>query len=296
MINTLTEELSSRFDTSSSDALGSVYFTKKLGEGKKLMLVTGMDTSGLVATFAEGTKINISSIGSFHIVNMAFSKVKFEHAEGVLVPLGNYDMGTPITDYAVETNRENISENITLGETAYFNEEISADEESGMICGFGSAVKTCVYFLVMTANKLLENNGEELKKLGIGEFTAAFCCQESLGSRGASPLSCAVNADEIISIAPIDMTERNVGSLTFADGVAVKMLDKSFVATESTALLTESLLDTLGVKHKRRVSNNARSSLSRLDLCDKGAGLCEIGIPFKFAGTKGETVKNPFKN
>ncbi len=294
MTDLLCGELDRLFDKCETDALGSVYFTKKLGEGRKLMLVTGMDTSGLIATFAEGSKINVSSVGSFHVANMAFSRVSFENVTGILIPLSGYDFSKPITDYAVETFDIDASDKITLGDSAYFEEPVTYDQNSGMACGFGSAVKMCTFLLAYASKKLLENDADALIKQGIGELAVCFTNQESLGSRGASALSCAVTPDEIISICPMDMTEKNVGSFSFSDGVAVKMLDKGFVASENTAKLTESLLDSLGIGHKRRVSNNSRSALSRLGLCGKGADLCEIGVPFKFAGTRGETVKNPF--
>ena len=291
----LKESLCQHFDSCETDALGSITFTKKLSEGKRLMLVCGMDTSGLVATFAEGSKINVSSVGSFHVANMAFSKVSFGEVKGTLIPLGGYDFSTPITDYAVETYDIDASEKITLGDTAYFDEPSLYDEKSGMAVGFGSATKMCVYLLTEMAIKLISGDNSFLRDNGIGELCVCFANQESLGSRGASALSCAVNPDEIISICPMDMTEKNVGSFSFSDGVAVKMLDKGFVATEETSVLAENLLDSLSIRHKRRVSNNSRSALSRLGLCGKGAGLAEIGIAHKFAGTRGETVKNPFK-
>lgn len=295
MEEVLKDALCPHFDSFSADALGSLTFTKKLGEGKRLMLVCGMDTGGLVATFAEGSKINVSSIGSFHVANMAFSKVSFGEVKGTLIPLGGYEFSTPITDYAIETYDIDASEKITLGDTAYFDEPSVYDEKTGMAVGFGSAVKMCVYLLTEMAIKLTAEDNGFLCDNGIGELCVCFANQESLGSRGASALSCAVNPDEIISICPMDMTEKNVGSFGFSDGVAVKMLDKGFVATEETAVLAENLLDTLGIGHKRRVSNNSRSALSRLGLCGKGAGTAEIGVAYKFAGTRGETVKNPFK-
>ena len=90
------------------------------------------------------------------------------------------------------------------------------------------------------------------------------------------------------------MMEKNVGSLSFDDGFAVKMLDKGFVADEDATLLAEKLLDFMGEKHKRRVSNSSRSALSGLGLCEKGAKLAEICLPAKFCGTRGECVKKPF--
>ncbi len=293
MTELLKEELSSLFDTNTIDDLGSLYFTKSLGKGKKLMISCAVDTPGLIAAFCDGTKINVSSIGGFNIANLAFSKVSFEKAEGVLVPLGGFDWNTPITDYAVETGNKDAVENITLGDVGFFETEFSRLPD-GKVLGFASGIKMCIYTVASLAKKLLANGGAMLIDEGFGEVCFAFISHESLGNRGSSCVSCAYNPDVIINVSPIDMTEKNVGSLDFDDGFAVKMLDRAFVADENTALVAERILDSLGEKHKRRVSNNAYSAISRLGLCEKGAKAVEICLPVKFMSTRGECVKVPF--
>lgn len=289
----LTEELSGLFDTNTVDVLGSLYFTKKLGEGKKLMISCAVDTSGLIATYTDETKINVSSIGGFCIANLAFSKVKFEKAEGVLVPLGGFDWNTPITDYAVETGNEDAVKDVVLGDVGFFDTEYTVNPD-GKVYGFCAGLKACVYTVATLAKKLMSDGGAMLKDENIGEVCFAFISHENLGNRGSSCVSCAYNPDMIINIAPIDMTEKNVGSLGFDDGFAVKMLDRAFVADEETALLAERLLDNLGYKHKRRVSNNAYSAISRLGLCEKGAKAVEICLPVKYCGTRGECTNPSF--
>ena len=292
MTSLLTKELSHLFDESTIDDLGSLYMSKKLGDGKKLMISCAVDTAGLIATFAEGTKINVCSIGGFNIANIAFSKVNFEKAQGVLVPLGGFEWNTPITDYAVETENEEAVKEIVLGDVGYFETEYSLLDKK--VYGFCAGLKTCVYTAAMLAEKLLANDAEILRNEGVGEICFAFISHENLGNRGSSCVSFAVNPDYIINVAPIDMTERNVGSLSFDDGFAVKMLDRAFVANEEAAELCENLLNKLGQKHKRRVSNNAYSAISRLGLCEKGAKCVEICLPAKFLSTRGECVKIPF--
>ena len=295
MTGLLKEQLLSLFDSCNIDSLGSIYFTKRIGGGKKLMLSCAVDTPGLIAAFCDGTKINVSSIGGFCVSNLAFSKVNFEKASGVLVPLGGYDWNTPITDYAVETGSEDAVKEITLGDVGFFETEFTLLDDNKAL-GFASGLKMCIYTLATMAKKLLQNDGAILKDEGIGEVCFAFISHENLGNRGSSCVSFAFNPDMIINVAPIDMTEKNVGSLDFDDGFAVKMLDRAFVADEDAASLAEKLLDTLGEKHKRRVSNNAYSAISRLGLCEKGAKAVEICLPAKYLSTKGECVKKPFCN
>ena len=293
MTDLLREELSNLFDTNTIDDLGSLYFTRKLGDGKKLMISCAVDTAGLIATYTDGTKINVSSIGGFNIANLAFSKVNFDKAEGVLVPLGGFEWGTPITDYAVETGNEEAVKEVTLGDIGFFDAQYTLTPD-GKAYGFCMGLKMCVYTAATLAKKLMAGGGAILREENIGEICFAFISHENLGNRGSSCVSFANNPDLIINVAPIDMTEKNVGSLDFDDGFAVKMLDRAFVADEETALVAEKLLDTLGQKHKRRVSNNAYSAINRLRLCEKGAKAVEICLPAKFLSTRGECVKVPF--
>ena len=142
MTDLLREELSNLFDTNTIDDLGSLYFTRKLGDGKKLMISCAVDTAGLIATYTDGTKINVSSIGGFNIANLAFSKVNFDKAEGVLVPLGGFEWGTPITDYAVETGNEEAVKEVTDAKTfrkkmSILVNGLSADSHTGV--GVGAA-------------------------------------------------------------------------------------------------------------------------------------------------------------
>lgn len=294
MTELLKEELSSLFDTNNIDDLGSLYFTKKLGDGKKLMICCAVDTAGLIATYTDGTKINVSSIGGFNVANLAFSKVNFEKADGVLVPVGGFEWSTPITDYAVETGSEEAVKDVTLGDVGFFSTDYTLTPD-GKVYGFCTGYKMGVYTVATMAKKLMVNDGAILREENIGEICFAFISHENLGYRGSSCVSFAYNPDFIINVAPIDITEKNVGSLDFDDGFAVKMLDRAFIADEEAASLAEKLLDTLSSKHKRRVSNNAYSAISRLGLCEKGAKAVEICLPTKFMSTRGECVKVPFR-
>ena len=293
MTDLLKEELSSFFDTNTTDDLGSLYFTKKLGDGKKLMISCAVDTAGLIATYTDGTKINISSIGGFCVANMAFSKVNFEKADGVLVPLGGFEWGTPITDYAVETGSEDAVKQVSLGDVGFFDTQYTLTSD-GKAYGFCMGLRMSVYTVATMAKKLMAYDGAILKEENIGEICFAFISHENLGNRGSSCVSFAYNPDLIINVAPVDMTEKNVGTLDFDDGFAVKMLDRAFVADEDAATLAEKLLDILGSTHKRRVSNNAYSAVGRLGLCEKGAKAVEICLAVKFMSTRGECVKIPF--
>ena len=293
MTDLLKEELSSLFDTNNIDDLGSLYFTKKLGDGKKLMICCAVDTAGLIATYTDGTRINVSSIGGFNVANIAFSKVDFEKAQGVLVPVGGFEWATPITDYAVETGNEDAVKEVVLGDVGFFDTDYTLTPD-GKAYGFGTGNKMCIYTVATLAKKLMVNDGAFLNEEGIGEICFAFISHENLGYRGSSCVSFAFGPDMVINVSPIDMTEKNVGSLDFDDGFAVKMLDRGFVADEETALLCERLLDSLGEKHKRRVSNNAYSAIARLGLCEKGAKAVEICLPARFLSTRGECVKVPF--
>lgn len=283
----LKEELCHITDENHTDVLGSISFTKKLGEGKKLMLCTAIDTPAVIATFTEKSKIFISPIGSYNPASLAFSHVKFENATGVLIPVSAFDANAGACDYVVQTASEKEAEKVVLGDVGVFDEKATILSD-GKVFGFSSSAKICIYSAVYIAKKLLSQTCSLLSENGIGEVCFSFISQQSLGNRGSSCVSHAFNPDIIINLSPFDMTEKNTGSFDFEDGYAIKMLDRGFVADEEVSQFAEKILDILGIKHKRCVSNISRSALEKLSLSDFGAKCAEIGIPFKFGSTRGE--------
>lgn len=289
----LKDELCDICDNVATDVLGSISFTKKLCGGKKLLICTGFDAPSVVATFIDKSQINISPVGAYNPASMAFSCIKFENVQGVLVPSSNYDPSSSATDYVVQTQSEDEAKKVVLGDIGIFDEKYQILSD-GTLFGFSSSTKMCIYSLLSVAKKLLSPSCTFLEENGIGKICFSFISQQSLGNRGASCVSRAFNPDFVISIAPFDMTEKNVGSFDFEDGLAVKMLDRGFVADEKTALLAEKILDFVGAKHKRRVSNASHSAIDKLCLCESGALCAEIGVPFKFGTTRGECTKKVF--
>lgn len=293
MRSLLKSRLSSSFDSVEEDIFGSCIFTKTFGEGKKLMLCTSIETTGVIVCYAKNNSISLTNLGSAKWANLAYSKIQLKNVSGVLTPPAGYNDTTPLTDYTLETYDEKAEEKVTLGESGFICEYPSITESD--IChGFGAATKMCIHALCSISEKLTENNSENLKKFGIGSLCIAFIGQESLLYRGSSGASYDFNPDFVINISSFDLEENNVGSFSFDDGFLIKMLDKGFVASESVVTVIEELSDKFGIKTKRCVSNKEKSSLCRLTLGKGEEGCAEICLPAKNLGTRGEAVKKLF--
>ena len=286
----LKNELSSLFDNVKEDIFGSCIFTKKFGEGKKLMLCTSIETTGVIVCYADKSVLSLSPLGNAKWANFAHSKVQFKNVSGNLIPPSGYSDSTPLTDFSLETYDEKAYEKVSLGESGFICE--TPEMTAGDIChGFGAAIKMCIYSLCKITQKLSQNDFEALKELGIGQLCVAFIGQESLLYRGSSSASYDFDPNFVINLSPYNLEEKNVGSFGLEDGFLIKMLDKGFVASEEVVTEIEKLSEVFGVKTGRCVSNSERSSLSRLTLGCGEKGCAELCIPAKHFGTRGEAVK-----
>ena len=295
MVNLLKNEISPLFDSTNENILGGISFTKTFSpDGFHLLIATGIDTKGLVATYIDKSKISVAPLGIFNAQSMAFSHVVSEKGvTGVLTPQSETDLPDVITSYDVETYDEKEAENAALGDVFYFDEKIQ--NKNGFYTGFGAGEKMCICFLSHLAKQLV-NTADLVKELGVGTLSVAFLGQNSLGSRGASIEGHSLCPDKVINISACDLSEKNVGCSDLSETVFVKVSDAGSVSDEEVNLLCEKLLDKLNISHKRRVSARDRSALSRLTLTEQGAKGSEICLGVKHAGTRGETVKNPFTN
>ncbi len=289
LITYLREEIEGLFDCSQKDKLGSVSFTKKLGDGKKLLISCPLDTAGLIATFVEGTRVYVSALGSFHPFSTAFSKVQFDKAEGILLPCGNLTQDTPLSDFYVELGDKEKAKKIVLGDIATFKCETKILPD-GKIYSFGAGTKMCIYMLVQLAKTLLSEDCSFFEDNGIGEVCFAFISQDKLGSRGACVVANSFSPDIAINLACVDKSEKNVGKIE--DGKAyIKMLGKGFSHSDTAVALAENILCETGISYEKYLSVKDLSPL--YDIC-KGAIIsdaCEICIPISFWGTTGECVK-----
>ena len=105
----LTEEFAEYNCDVNTDALGNIFFTTKFGEGKNIMLCTSSDVPGVVAVYADKSRIYVGELGGVNIQRLANCKVVFDGASGIFtVPSSTASIG----DCYVETYDEKAQEKV----------------------------------------------------------------------------------------------------------------------------------------------------------------------------------------
>ncbi len=256
-----------------SDGIGNVFFSKKTGEGKHVMLCAPLDVGGVVATYIEGSKIYVGSLGKSSVMQTAFTKVVFEKAQGVLVAPDNYCGSTAVTDCYVETYDKNVSDKVKQGDKGYFDGAVSF-LENGVCWGHGAGEKCALYTAIDGICRLLDLQGQAvLEKYGVGCVTVALLAQSSLMSRGALTACHGKNPDEVILISAMNCGEKYSPD----DKYIVKLCDKGVCCDSS---LTQNIcvyFDETGISYKKTVESDgdtALASLSHAFSCPACANIC----------------------
>jgi len=259
----------------SKDALGNLFFTKTVTDGRNVMLCTGLDVGGVIATYVEGSKIYVNALGDCgDMQKIAYSKVVFDGISGILVPPDGFTAGTSLADCHVETYDKSAAEKVSLGSKGYFDIPYNKLGDD-IYWGYGVAQKLCISRVCQEAEKLFGDDAL-LKKLNIGSVTVAFLGQSSLMSRGSSVAANSVNPDDVILVSPFDC-KRNGKGIDSSDRIIVKILDKAYVGDTS---LTEEIcryLEEKEIPFKKAVSleaNPVLANLSRADSCPRCAYVC----------------------
>ena len=271
----LTEEFAEYNCDVNTDALGNIFFTKKFGEGKNIMLCTPSDVPGVVAVYADKSRIYVGELGGVNIQRLANCKVVFDGASGIFtVPSSTASIG----DCYVETYDEKAQEKVNLGDKGYFDMPVYS-LESGIYSGYGVPAKMCVVTLTKWAHKLLSQDGEkELAKDGIGSVTFAFLGQSSLMSRGAFVASYGVNPDVCILLSSVNASKVTPEVKKDVKYV-VKMLDKAYVCDTA---LTESIcryFDDNKINFAKTINADVNPALNGLSRAETTPTCGEICIP-----------------
>lgn len=273
MTNLLRDEFACFGCKENTDGMGNVFFSKDFGEGKHVMLCSSIDVGGVIATYIEGSKIYVGALGKSDMMQIAFSKVVFEGATGVLVAPDAYNSGTALTDCYVETYDKNVSDKVQQGDKGYFDIPLNT-LENGAYWGYGAGERYALYTNVKATAKLFgEDGGDILKKYGIGKVTAAFLSQGSLMSRGALTACYGKNPDKVILFS----AKKSTDGVTPEDKYIIKLHDRAFSADGELTSEICAYLDENGISYKKTVEGDgdtALASLSQAVSCPDCASIC----------------------
>ena len=271
----LTQQLSQYGCETKTDALGNIFFTKKIGEGKNVMLCTPSDIPGVVAVYVDKSRIYVGELGGVNVQRLANCKVVFDGLCGIFtVPSSTSSIG----DCYVETYDEKAQEKVNLGDKGYFDMPVYS-LEGGIYSGYGVPAKMCMVTLVKWAEKLFAPDTEkELAKNGVGSVTVSFLGQSSLMSRGAFVASYGINPDVVVLLTSVNASKVTPEAKKETKYV-VKMLDKSYVCDTNLCESICRYFEDNKINYTKTINADANPALNALSRVETTPVCAEICIP-----------------
>ncbi len=282
-------EIAPYVDDITTDALGNLIAHKK-GSGKKLMFAAHMDEIGLVATcLGEKGQVYVSPLGGVNPYAALYQRVTFTGgAKGVLVPDGKMDeLGKSLAvrnlyvDIGAKTEEE-AKALVEVGEAAVF----TGDYQEQGNCIVSKAIDNRVgCFILLEAVKQMSQQKNDLYFV----FTAS----EELGLRGAKAAAVSVAPDYAVAL-DVTMTGDTPGSPKMAvklgEGVAIKIMDHSFIAHPTVKDTMISLCKEQGISYQPEVLERGGTDAGAIHLTGGGVPSGCISVPTRFIHTPAEMV------
>ncbi len=285
----IAEEVRPYVDEVYTDALGNLIAHKK-GAGKKLMFAAHMDEIGLVATcYGEKGQVYVAALGGVTPQTALYQRVRFSGgAEGVLVPDGKLDdIGKNLSlqkmyvDMGAK-NEEDAKAKVALGETGVFG-------------GCFALQGDCVI------SKALDNRsgcaaliyGLQQAKRNVNDLYYVFTVSEELGLRGAKAAAVSIAPDYAVAldVTPTgDVSSTNKRAVSLGEGVAVKIMDRSFIAHPIIKDRMVELCEKHSLPHQLEVLEMGGTDAGAIHLTCGGVPSGCISIPVRYVHTPGEMI------
>lgn len=285
----IAEEIRSYVDEVYTDALGNLIAHKK-GNGKKLMFAAHLDEIGVVATcYGEKGQVYVAALGGVSPQTALYQRVKFSGgAVGVLVPDGKLDeIGKNLSLQKMyvdlgATSEDEVKTKVALGETGVFD---------GAFVDQGDCI----------ISKALDNRagcaaliyGLQQAKNNVNDIYYVFTANEELGLRGAKAAAVSIQPDYAVAldVTPTgDVSSTNKRAVSLGKGVAVKIMDRSFIAHPVIKDRMVALCEKHGVNHQLEVLEMGGTDAGAIHLTCGGVPSGCISIPVRYVHTPGEMI------
>ncbi|MBE7036754.1 MAG: M42 family metallopeptidase [Ruminococcaceae bacterium] len=285
----IAEEIRPYVDEVYTDALGNLIAHKK-GTSKKLMFAAHMDEIGLVATcYGEKGQVYVAALGGVSPQTALYQRVRFSGgAEGVLVPDGKLDeLGKNLSlqkmyvDLGAK-NEEEAKTKVALGETGVFGGSFVVQDD----CIISKALdnRAGCAALIYGLQKA-ENN--------VNDVYGVFTVSEELGLRGAKAAAVGIQPDYAVAldVTPTgDVSSTNKRAVALGEGVAVKIMDRSFIAHPIIKDRMVELCEKHSLAHQLEVLEMGGTDAGAIHLTCGGVPSGCISVPVRYVHTPGEMI------
>ena len=282
--------LAGHVDSMETDVMGNLIAVKK-GDGteKKIMLSAHMDHIGLAVIDADKHGfLRVCNVGGIHASDMVSGHVVFENGvRGVVGVDGKLKGAAKVSDLYIDigaSDRDEALSMVRIGDMCVMQPRVSMLGEHRMA---SPAMDDRIACFVLTQVML---NLDACKN----DVYAVFSVQEEVGLRGAATAAYSVNPDlgiaiDVTGVGDVPKVDTKI-AVALGKGAAIKIMDRSLIATPSVVEMMEEAAKENGIAVQREVLPYGGTDAGAIQKSRCGVATGAVSIPCRYIHSEAETV------
>ena len=282
--------LAGHVDSMETDVMGNLIAVKKGdGTGKKIMLSAHMDHIGLAVIDADKHGfLRVCNVGGIHASDMVSGHVVFENGvRGGVGVDGKLKGAAKVSDLYIDigaSDRDEALSMVRIGDMCVMQPRVSMLGEHRMA---SPAMDDRIACFVLTQVML---NLDACKN----DVYAVFSVQEEVGLRGAATAAYSVNPDlgiaiDVTGVGDVPKVDTKI-AVALGKGAAIKIMDRSLIATPSVVEMMEEAAKENGIAVQREVLPYGGTDAGAIQKSRCGVATGAVSIPCRYIHSEAETV------
>ena len=277
-------------DSMTTDVMGNLIAVKKgSGAGGKIMLCAHMDHIGLAVIDADKHGfVRVCNVGGIHASNMVSGHVVFENGVCGVVGADEKVKGAlKVSDLYIDIgaeSREEALQMVSIGDMCVMQPRVSMLGAHRMASPAMDDRIAC--FILCEAMRRLDDCENDIY--------AVFSVQEEVGLRGAQTAAHAICPDmgiaiDVTGVGDVPKAETKI-AVSLGKGAAIKIMDRSLIATPAVVELMETAARENGIAVQREVLPYGGTDGGAIQRSGCGVPAGVISIPCRYIHSEAETV------
>lgn len=289
--NVIAAALEKHVDSLTTDVMGNLIAVKKGTDGgKRIMLSAHMDHIGLAVIDADKNGfLRVCNVGGIRAAKMVSGHVVFENGVCGVVGAdekveGELQVSDLYIDVGAESKEEALSM-VSVGDMCVMKPRMTKLGENRIASPAMDDRIACF----VQAQALLEIEGDCKN-----EIVAVFSVQEEVGLRGATTAAYAAEpqlgiAIDVTGVGDVPSLKTKV-AVKLGSGAAVKIMDRSLIATPWVVDMMEKLAKEKDIPMQREVLPYGGTDAGAIQKTRGGVPTGAISIPCRYIHSEAETV------
>ena len=282
--------LAGHVDSMETDVMGNLIAVKKGdGAGKKIMLSAHMDHIGLAVIDADKHGfLRVCNVGGIHAPDMVSGHVVFENGvRGVVGVDGKLKGAAKVSDLYIDigaSDRDEALSMVRIGDMCVMQPRVSMLGEHRMASPAMDDRIACFVLVQAILNLDACKN----------DVYAVFSVQEEVGLRGAATAAYSVSPDlgiaiDVTGVGDVPKVDTKI-AVALGKGAAIKIMDRSLIATPSVVEMMEETAKENGIAVQREVLPYGGTDAGAIQKSRCGVATGAVSIPCRYIHSEAETV------